>query len=224
MINPGFMLQNVQAHPDKGCYIVVGLARGGTSSIASALHALGIFMGDLARPPNYEDRKLIASIPAANRLSLKRRDWTDFEATLRQYDLQHDWWGFKYPSLHTDLEKVHQLLRNPRYIFIYRDVLAISSRRSQIFPDHDHFRFMRDYLNKYAQIVRFAEKNAFPALHVSYEKMLTNTDAFSRALCEFCNVPVSLENSKTISCVITPSPEKYTAWTVRHANSKKKAI
>jgi hypothetical protein len=222
MINPGFMLQNAQPYQDAGCYIVVGLARGGTSSIAAALHALGIFMGDLARPPNYEDRRLISSIPAVNLLSLKRRDWSEFEATLRQYDLQHAWWGFKYPSLHTDLEKAHQLFRNPRYIFIYRDVLAISSRRSQIFPEHDHFRFMQDYLNKYAQIIRFAEKHAFPALHVSYEKMLTNTEAFSSALCEFCNIPISSDNSKTISSVISPSPEKYTAWTVRHANSKRK--
>ncbi len=222
MINPGFMLQNVQAHPEKGCYIVVGLARGGTSSIASALHALGIFMGDLARPPNYEDRKLIACIPAANRLSLMRRDWREFEATLRDYDRQHDWWGFKYPSLHGDLERIHAWLRNPRYIFIYRDVMAISSRRSQIFPEHDHFRFMRDYLNKYAQIIRFAEKHAFPALHVSYEKVLTNTDEFAKALCEFCNIPFSPDNANSISGVITPSPEKYMAWTVRHANSKKK--
>jgi hypothetical protein len=222
MINIGLMLQNMQPHQDKGCYIVVGLARGGTSSVASALHELGIFMGDLACSPNYEDRKLIACIPSEKRLSLKGRDWSKFEATLREYDRQYDWWGFKYPSLHGDLEKIHQMLRNPRYIFIYRDVMAISSRRSQIFSKHDHFKFMRDYLKKYAKIIRFAEKHAIPALHLSYEKVLTNTNDFSKMLCAFCNVPFSQNNVNSISRVITPSPDKYLAWTVSHANSKKK--
>ncbi len=215
------MSRNALPHATTGCYVVVGLARGGTSSIAAALHALGIFMGDLARAPNYEDRKLINTIPHTHPLGLKRRDWTEFEATLRQYDSQHDWWGFKYPSLHTDLERVHRLLRNPRYIFIYRDVFAISSRRSQIYPEHDHFRFMRDYLNRYGKIIQFADRHAHSALHVSYEKVLTNTDEFSRTLCEFCNFKIEPEILKAVSSVIMPSPEKYTAWTVRHANSKR---
>ena len=58
LVNTG--LYPIGARPTAGdkTIVVVGVARGGTSVVAGGLAAMGIFMGEKAYPPVFEDLRL----------------------------------------------------------------------------------------------------------------------------------------------------------------------
>ena len=120
--------------------VVLGAFRGGTSMVAQLLRALGVFMGDeFAHPDqeygNLEDREFQQLLHRKDLLTREDISSTDFSAaeigTLKtlvgQRNRQHPLWGWKYPGtvlwcLHAGLSCY---LRNPHFITVFRDPLAI---------------------------------------------------------------------------------------------------
>ena len=62
--NDGFMtlLPDGYEPPEERTFIVIGLARGGTTMVARLLDAFGVHMGDEADNPVVEDRRIAAAI------------------------------------------------------------------------------------------------------------------------------------------------------------------
>lgn len=215
--NDGFQIINpIKRNHSEYCVVVVGVARGGTSAVAASLRGLGIHMGDQINPANQEDRKIISSIPSKGKTLLNPNAWNNFSAVAKEYTEAHQYWGFKYPSIHNHLYKINKLLVNPRYIFVFRDIFAISSRRSGVFPDDSQIGSMQNSLRLYKKILEFTQKEHPTSFLVSYEKILTNTEAYINALSEFCNLSPTTETLKQAANLIMPSPDTYERWTQNH--------
>lgn len=219
--NIGFQVLNPPPDDQSNyCIVVVGIARGGTSAVAGSLASFGIYMGDDINSANHEDKKIISSIPGKAKGLLGSSAWGDFSAIAKEYAGAHQRWGFKYPSIHSHLFKINKLLTNPRYIFVYRDIFAISNRRSEIFSNDSQIESMQNCLRLYKNIMDFIRKEQPTSLLVSYEKMLTNTDAYVNTLSEFCGLSPTDEILKRTAELIMPSPAAYKNWSHNHKQAQ----
>ena len=64
--NRGFSVLRATAPTDTATIIVVGVARSGTSMVASALRAMGVFLGDQVHDSVYEDIEIAAALEERN--------------------------------------------------------------------------------------------------------------------------------------------------------------
>ena len=143
--------------------VVVGTARGGTSMMAGALNQLGIFFGDSAYPPVYEDLLLSNAF--------EDNDLEEVAKIVGRYNKAQKIWAWKRPSSVNYLRDVHRSLVNPSYIFVFRDILSTANRNllpmnTDIFPSLMHA------LNDYNLALEFLTDTDVHALLVSYEKAI----------------------------------------------------
>lgn len=191
--------------------IIVGLPRGGTSAVAQAVHTLGVFSGNKIDPVNFEDLEMAVAYRAKDKKRLNE---------LIKEREEQSVFAWKLPDIHNDLKKIHRLFSNPRYIFVYRDILALANRASQV-----HDRKLTDTLaaslNGYQSMVKFIRRYDPFVLNVSYEKMLIDPAGFVNAVVSFIDISVDEEVFEGAVSVITPSPEAYIEWSHRHQFSKR---
>lgn len=162
--------------PGPKTIVVVGVARGGTSIVAGALAKLGVFMGERAGPPVFEDVRLAKAID--------HKQWNEVRAIIDDYDQRAAVWGFKRPSSLPHLSALHLMLRKPVYVVLFRDVLAIANRnvlsmKAELVPA------MRQALDGYAEVLRFVEQADASALLVSVEKVMLHKEAFLGRLVDY---------------------------------------
>lgn len=219
--NADFLIKNVEnKNSESKCIVVVGVARGGTSAIASSLSSIGIYMGDEARSPTYEDHRLINCIPSKVGSVLSSKAWNQFSIVASGYSQSHDQWGFKYPNIHKHLPKIHSVLDRPKYIFVYRDILAIANRRSDIHSE-SYIDSQYNCLRIYKNIVSFVEKYSPYSLHVSYEKLLLNKEVYIESLSEFCGTELSEAVKISALKSIEASPRDYVQWSQHQKQVKR---
>lgn len=199
-------LQNLGIHEEgqkydspQKTFIVLGAGRGGTSMCAGALHHLDIFMGEQAQAPIFEDTLLGGH--------LENRDFVKAAQIIEKYNNQHDVWGFKRPTTLDSLTELHQLLRNPTYIIIFRDIYAISLR-NQISMNERTISTMRSTISDYSKIIDFIDKNNPHRLMISYEKALLNKETFSKNIIEITDSKKK-DAQSILESEIHPSPLNY---------------
>lgn len=180
--------------------VVLGVARGGTSAIAGALATMGVYMGRGVSAPVFEDLELAMAIEANKK--------EDALALIRQHDDEHAVWGYKRPSYCRFAVHYHPLLRNPRYLVIYRDPCAIANR-AEISGNTDVLDTMRLALDDYQCIQAFLSDSNAPAMLISYEKLLQNPEHFIENIIDFCDLEVADTDRRKASEFIVPSPEDY---------------
>ena len=144
--------------PTQNTLVVIGVARGGTSMMAGALYHLGVHMHK-AKDPVYEDIHLAAAFEEKTELELKKA-----------IDIcnSFDQWAWKRPKAITYLELAEKHLRNPRFIFVFRDIFAIANR-SGISMGSDVLPLMSEALDQYAKAVSFIQNTSSPCLMCSSE-------------------------------------------------------
>lgn len=184
-------------------YIVVGVNRGGTSAVAKSLAALGIPAGEDFNDINYEDRRLAGQYRSGN--------WAEFKKSVTDYQTRYQRFAWKLPDSNRRLAKVASYFANPFFIFIYRDICAIAQRK-QMTLGEETFEAMEESLDGYRRILKFVRRQRPVALHVSYEKMLVEPEAFARGLCAFCGFEPSEETLQRVVGGIEPSPARYVEW------------
>ncbi len=167
------------------------------------MHTLGVTLGDDFREPNYEDIGLSKAF--------RDKDWRSFKRLVSAYESRHQKFAWKLPDSYLQLERIHKYFSNPRYIFVYRDVLAIANRKN-LAKNIDSFQSIESSLAAYKKILKFIQKIDPPAMHVSYEKLLLNKNNYAVELAKFCKIKASDELLKQVSAVVEPSPEKYLNW------------
>lgn len=180
--------------------VVVGAARGGTSMVAGALAKLGVFMGDQALPPVFEDVRLSEKFES--------KDFIAAGNIVSEYSSSHECWGWKRPSSIGYLSDVERVFGRVRYIFIYKDIFSISQRnaismRSEILPG------MQRALNQYAGTLAFLNETSAQAMLLSYDKVLADPVNFVDSLVAFCRLTPSADQIKSAVDFVRPDPQDY---------------
>ncbi|MBT6278376.1 MAG: hypothetical protein HOI95_30100 [Chromatiales bacterium] len=184
--------------PVQRTMVVVGSPRGGTSMIAAALHGLGVWMGDRLSPV-YENVPLSEAFEQGDMVKIGR--------LVGQCNEQHAVWGWKRPSSADYLKRVDQALRNPRYVIVFRDLLAIGNR-NHMAVGVDLIANMSATLRHYRRIVSFLESSTAPCLLISYEKALQDRERFVGALAKFAGLDGGA-NLSAAAAKIQASPPEY---------------
>jgi hypothetical protein len=180
--NRGFagLGQQVPADGEGGYTLVVlGASRGGTSATAGILGQLGVFMGRSGEAPMYEDMFL-------NRAVKEQQD-QEFCDRINEYNHQHSIWGYKGTVLNRNLSHYHYMFRNPRYLVVFRDILAIATRAS-VSAGHQVAPIMARQLNEYGRICEFLRKVDPSALLLSYEKLCQHPAPIVDAIAQFSGI------------------------------------
>lgn len=199
LINKGVVIMG-SPRSSNPAVVVIGTARGGTSLIAGVLNKLGVFMGDRASPPVYEDVRLSEAIEAKD-VVLARR-------IIAEYRGSHAKWGWKRPSAIECLNKVDSLFGAPNYIFIYKDIFSIAQRNA-ISMSNEIIPGMERALREYEKTLFFLKSVNPHALLVSYDKALLFPDELVDNIIGFCRLSPSEEQRQGGVAFIEPNPESY---------------
>ncbi|MEY4768075.1 MAG: hypothetical protein RL637_714 [Pseudomonadota bacterium] len=204
--NSGFCLFNELANsfPHK-TIIVIGIERSGTSMIAGVLAKLGIFMGN-TQSHTYEDHEMAEC--------LRMNDYAKAQQIIQQRNQLYPIWGFKKPSLKLLNPRWQKLFRDPIYIVVFRDILAIANRRT-IGNGSDLFTNMNRALYYYLKINQFIDHTERPVLAVSYEKALFNPELLVKSIADFIGIVDQKAMQKAID-FIQPSPIEYRIAATSH--------
>ena len=162
--------------PSQRTIIVLGEARGGTSLAAGILFALGVPMGTQVDEPIFEDGVLSRAIRSGKT--------KNFHNVVDQYNNHWNVWGYKQPSVKRFLMRKSSALRNPMFLLIVKDVVSICSRKNDLYG-YDFVQTMRSVLKSYDDQILFLSKKRYPALVISYEKLVSNPAPFLDHICSF---------------------------------------
>ncbi|WP_444906314.1 sulfotransferase [Microbulbifer sp. SSSA008] len=180
--------------------VVVGVARGGTSIVSGALHALGLPMGEKCYPPVFEDLRLS--------LAFEGRSDEHFSEVIAKYNEANPSWGWKRPSTLKRLDFISARLRNPHFIFVFRDIFSVANRNS-ISMKSDINDGLQDALNSYRLMIDFLQKTESPVMLVSSDKIVRHKNEFVEKLIDFAGVEASgLQRKKALN-FISPDPQEY---------------
>lgn len=202
LLNTGILSLGPPPSGEQRTIIVLGVGRGGTSLCSKALHTLGVFTGKESNPPIYED------IPLSR--ALEKHNFEEAKKLITEYNSKHNIWAFKRPTTNATIPQLHKLLRNPHYIIIFRDILAIA-QRNNLSMGGNVLNTMNDALSDYSRILNFLNTNPAPALLVSYEKTLKEPKPFIESINNFCGIKesTSLQTIEAAINSIKPSPIDY---------------
>ncbi|WP_445360344.1 sulfotransferase [Microbulbifer sp. EKSA005] len=200
LINKGVDVLTPSSQKGSRTIITVGVARGGTSIVAGALHALGLPMGDKCYSPVFEDLRLS--------LAFERRSDEHFTEVVAQYNKAHSSWGWKRPSILNHLDFIESKLRNPHFIFVFRDIFSVANRNS-ISMKTDVKCGLQEALDNYRLMVEFLQKTNSPAMLVSSDKVVRHKEEFVERLIDFVGVEVSSLQRENAINFISPDPKDY---------------
>jgi hypothetical protein len=200
LVNRGIAIEgdyeSVQGRP----VVVVGVARGGTSMVAGALHKMGLFMGDRAVSPVFEDVRLSEVFESG--------DLQKASSIAAEYTSRYGVWGWKRPSCVNYLDDVDSVLGSPRYIFIFKDLFSIAQRNS-ISMLTDTLHTMKRAGMEYGRILEFIEKREPVSMLVSYEKAVADPRYFIAKLAEFLMIDPVQEKLESAEEFVSPNPPEY---------------
>ncbi|MCC2632546.1 MAG: hypothetical protein K0S48_432 [Ramlibacter sp.] len=200
LTNKGIAVTGSPADSSSKAVVVVGAARGGTSMVAGSLMHLGVFMGDRAAAPVFEDMRLSPLF--------EQKDFAGVKAVAAEYSGKHEVWGWKRPWSIDHLDDVHKVLDAPRYVFVYKDAMSIAQRNA-ISMLSDLLPGMEKALQQYAKTIEFLRARRVHAMLVSYEKAMADPGHFVRELARFCRVEPGEQRLDAAQAFIEPNPEHY---------------
>ncbi|MGR5270007.1 hypothetical protein ACPV5R_19900 [Vibrio astriarenae] len=197
--NKGVAILRPKLEQSEKTLIVVGVARGGTSIVAGCLYHLGIAMGG-ATDPVYEDLRLS--------LAFEKQSKEKFVDVIQHYNSQNSVWAWKRPSTLHSLSYIARKVRNPHFIFVFRDMLSVANRNT--LSMHKGVAWgLQQAQDDYKKIIKFIGKSGHPALLVSSEKVVKYKEEFVQALSDFSGVESSPSQVSAALEFITPNPTKY---------------
>lgn len=180
LINNGIIRLNDAPHDERETLLILGLPRSGTSFISSALANLGVFLGDKASAPTYEDKFI--------KDAFDNKDASRLEQIVSRYNSQFDLWGIKLPrASHAPLELLRHL-RSPRLLVTLRDPLAIALRMQLSQGERDTMRRLRRISEQYCRFVGRLEGLDIPSLFISYDKVAQEPELAIRTISGFCGI------------------------------------
>ena len=177
--------------------VVLGPPRSGTSMISGILRLLGIYMGECNISNNEDPRfnktqgaKSIRSLIAANNAT-------------------HPVWGWKEPSTHIYYENVADLVRNPFFIVVCRNILGSASSKLKHTGDGDIARLVGGYAGHYLKISKPVNHSNAPCIYINYDKALSDPVALADHLSRrFMDQPLDANKHDRIARYCVPGNYK----------------
>ena len=190
-------------------YVVLGVSRGGTSAIAGVLNHLGVPMGPTGEAPLFEDLPMNRAL---------RGDASALDAVIADRNMKNPTWGFKGNAITQPFEEVACKLRNPIFVVIFRDLLAIANR-AKISADRDVASILLRQSAEYQRILDFVVAGKYYSVMISYEKLCMYPREVIELLLE--KAGLTGQESQVMGAVefIRPAPEDYLV--VSRANNAK---
>ncbi len=178
MENPKYRLMNVRKGkpPQQRTYIVIGLGRSGTTFVSSILDYLGIFLGSELNYRNLEDDRLS--------IAIESHDYREVEAIISDYNNRHDIWAYKRPNMTNVAGELEHLFRNLHYIFVHRDLFAISLR-NEIAIGRDILEGLDNSMASAQRMRALIAESAAPSLHVCFELMAADPRKSAELIADF---------------------------------------
>lgn len=198
--NRGVIRIGAALGPGPKTIVIVGAARGGTSIFSGALHKLGVFMGERSHPPVFEDLVLSSAFESG--------DLPEARRIVARYDEHYSVWAFKRPGATGYLEDLHALLREPVYLFVFRDLAAIA-RRNLLSMRAAPIPSMRHALSAYASALDFIEDAQPRGLLVSCEKMLIHSSDVLEYIEQYLDLDAPAASRKAALEFIETDPRQY---------------
>lgn len=169
--------------------------------VANVLHQAGVFIGSQIDDAVYEDVEISNAIESGNSPD-------ELQEIISKRDSDHNIWGWKRPGAIKYIDKFEQYLRNPHYIIMFRDSLAISIR-NKISVNTDLLRNLKATHIEYLDVIDFITSTSKPCLLVSYEKAMQKKDHFLSSLFNFLDIEATQEQIVSSKEVMKADKEKY---------------
>lgn len=198
LTNSGMAALNMKPATGQDTLIVLGVARSGTTMPATALYNLGVFLGDAVGQGVFEDQR-IAHALEKNREPIQNviRDYNRFSV-----------WGFKRPMAFRIIEEHLHLFRNPRFVVMFRDPVAIAMR-NQVSMGGNFATYFPPTVKQITELSEFVTRQKCPVLAVSYEKAVSRPTDFLQGLADFCGLTIPEGREKDIVGKLQNGPEHY---------------
>jgi hypothetical protein len=181
--------------------IVVGPARGGTSLVAGALDHLGVFTGDRSSAPVFEDVRLADACEQGGD--------GDVRKIVSEYDSNHDVWAYKRPGIIEDFSVLDGVVRNPIYLFIFKDVFSIANRNN-ISVSLDIVNGLERALDGYSKMAEFIKRSRPNGILLSYDRVMQNKERFVDLMIEVVGSSRVSESQRSGALnFIEPNPVAY---------------
>jgi hypothetical protein len=201
MLNLGTAVLNENGLVSPSTIAATGMGRSGTTMISRTLSAIGIDMGTALTPRTNEDKPL--------QLAIKAGDLDAFAARCRDRDAAAPVWGFKVPALRGAMSLYEPVMRNPRFIVTFRDVLAVSLRNN-IALGSDLLPALEASARGYVALVEQVARLTAPVLLVSYEKALQHPERTVSTIAAFCGRPLAAAEAAAIAAdVVVNGDDRY---------------
>lgn len=170
--------------PGEKTVVAIGLVRGGGSLVGAVLDALGVYMGpkkELYLAGTFENFQLRIA---------------DAEAQLKEVARCNDaygTWGWKTGEWKLMLGGLPASVRNPHWIFTFRDALAIAQRRKLSEPSFTGTvsEIATEVNSEYAEFLSYMSSGTDPCLAVSYQRAIQRPELLIYALCNFLDLQPS---------------------------------
>ena len=189
-LGPGVVFRPNDPVPAQRTLVVMGSYRGGTSMIAGLLRLLGVFMGHNLGRTNSEDLDF-----------QEERDVAPLAPHISSRNAEFDVWGWKFPGSLGYIDAILPLLRNPQFIIICRDPVAIAQREHAL-QNYTFGEALRLATLHQFKLLTFTYRTPHPVFLISYERALRGKGGFVKDLASFAHLPVTDERAETISSFI----------------------
>jgi len=205
--------------PAKKTVLVVGQPRGGTSSVAAVLDAIGVPMGE---PSELRNGGSFESFTFVHGTAEQRL------AEVARLNAKYPIWGWKAPFGVNALDSRPKTVRNLHCVFVIRDIVALA--QAYLFHNKtnldDSFAFAT---RENHRILNRARNTDLPSLLVSYERIKSDPGRFVEMLAAFLSIPVSDKQkqeaiarvSSTGGYVVMPQDYGYPAAPAPHTTPEK---
>jgi hypothetical protein len=169
--------------------------------VAQVLECLGLFLGDSRDPVVVEDTEILRA--------LQQSDMEVLQRIISDRNQRFANWGFKVPNLHYFLPAEERWrFRNPRYIIVFRDPLAIA-RRNELSMREDTVKALQDAGRSIMKLTEYACSLEAPTLLISYEKALQCGELIVEEVGSFCKLTPNEEQKVAALRAIAPNPFGY---------------
>ena len=148
---------------ERGCAVVLGVPRGGTSVVSGICHIIGFQMGLNIDPSNMECLEVI-------RMNKEENFQVKFSGYIKKCERNNLQFGFKDPTAIDWLGQVVDLIPNPIFIYVSRDIVASAERERLAGSEIQRTLHMTALRTK--QIVSFLLNQSNPTILISYERLL----------------------------------------------------
>jgi hypothetical protein len=163
--------------------VMTGMARTGTSFVASVFGHLGV-------PMRLHDRDKVSGHweHIAMREALVEEDHETLDRLFSEFNAKYDTWAWKAPAIRLELEMLEKKLRNPCFVFVFKEPLSVAMRKIDRGAKADVARHFKRIFESYMGMVQFAQETSRPCMLVSFDRAVKKGAATVKAFAEFAGV------------------------------------